>query len=34
VTLLEEKGFARCSLGSRILRTDTALIALLARFLG
>lgn len=33
VALLEEKGFARYSLGPRILRTDTALIALLARFL-
>ena len=33
VALLEEKGFRRYSLGSRILRTDTALIALLARFL-
>ncbi len=33
VTLLEEKGFRRYSLGSRILRTDTALIALLSRFL-
>ena len=33
VALLEEKGFHRYSLGSRILRTDTALIALLSRFL-
>ena len=33
VALLEEKGFRRYSLGSRILRTDTALIALLSRFL-
>lgn len=33
VALLEEKGFARLSLGPRILRTDTALLALLARFL-
>ena len=31
VSLLEEKGFKRYSLGPRILRTDTALIALLAR---
>lgn len=31
VALLEAKGFARYSLGPRILRTDTALIALLAR---
>ena len=31
VSLLEEKGFARYSLGPRILRTDTATIALLAR---
>jgi RsmE family RNA methyltransferase len=31
VELLEEHGFARYSLGERILRTDTALIALLAR---
>ncbi len=29
VSLLEEKGFTRMSLGARILRTDTALIALL-----
>ena len=33
VELLEAKGFRRQSLGPRILRTDTALIALLARFL-
>ncbi len=31
VALLEDKGFARYSLGRRILRTDTATIALLAR---
>ena len=31
VALLESKGFARYSLGARILRTDTAAIALLAR---
>ena len=31
VALLEEKGFARYSLGRRILRTDTATIALLAK---
>ena len=31
VALLEEKGFVRYSLGPRILRTDTAVIALLAR---
>ena len=31
VALLEAHGFARYSLGSRILRTDTATIALLAR---
>ena len=31
VALLEAHGFARLSLGARILRTDTALIALLAR---
>lgn len=31
VSLLEEKGFERYSLGPRILRTDTAVIALLAR---
>ena len=31
VELLESKGFARYSLGPRILRTDTAVIALLAR---
>ena len=33
VALLEEKGFARMSLGPRILRTDTALIALLSRLM-
>jgi RsmE family RNA methyltransferase len=32
VALLEEKGFVRLSLGDRILRTDTAVIALLSRF--
>ena len=31
VELLEAHGFARYSLGPRILRTDTAVIALLAR---
>jgi len=31
VALLEEKGFVRYSLGPRILRTDTAVIALLAQ---
>ena len=31
VEMLEANGFARYSLGGRILRTDTALIALLAR---
>lgn len=31
VELLEERGFLRYSLGPRILRTDTALIALIAR---
>jgi len=31
VSLLESHGFSRYSLGSRILRTDTALVALLAR---
>ena len=31
VSLLESQGFSRYSLGSRILRTDTALVALLAR---
>ena len=31
VALLESKGFARYSLGPRILRTDTATVALLAR---
>ena len=33
VSLLEEHGFARYSLGSRILRTDTAAIALLAQLM-
>ena len=33
VALLEEPGFARYSLGSRILRTDTATIALLAQLM-
>ena len=33
VTMLEEHGFARYSLGSRILRTDTATIALLAQLM-
>ena len=33
VSLLEDRGFARYSLGSRILRTDTATIALLARLM-
>ena len=33
VTLLEEHGFTRYSLGSRILRTDTATIALLAQLM-
>ena len=33
VTLLEEHGFARYSLGERILRTDTATIALLAQLM-
>ena len=33
VVRLEEKGFARMSLGPRILRTDTALIALLSRLM-
>ena len=31
VALMEEKGFSRYSLGPRILRTDTAVVALLAR---
>jgi RsmE family RNA methyltransferase len=34
VALLEERGFSRWSLGPRVLRTDTALIALLARLDG
>ena len=33
VSLLEEHGFSRYSLGSRILRTDTAAIALLAQLM-
>ena len=33
VARLEEKGFARMSLGARILRTDTALIALISRLM-
>ena len=33
VTLLEEHGFARHSLGPRILRTDTATVALLAQLM-
>ena len=33
VELLEAHGFARYSLGPRILRTDTAVIALLARLM-
>ena len=33
VVLLEEHGFARYSLGARILRTDTATIALLAQLM-
>ncbi len=33
VDRLEAHGFARLSLGSRILRTDTAVIALLARLM-
>jgi len=33
VALLESHGFARYSLGSRILRTDTAVVALLGRFM-
>ena len=34
IELLEAHGFGRCSLGPRILRTDTAVIALLARLQG
>ena len=34
VVLIESKGFVRRSLGSRILRTDTATIALIAQFMG
>ena len=33
VGLLEERGFVRMSLGARILRTDTALIALISRLM-
>jgi RsmE family RNA methyltransferase len=33
VELLESRGFARYSLGPRILRTDTAVVALLAKFM-
>ena len=33
VGMLEEKRFARMSLGPRILRTDTALIALISRLM-
>ena len=33
VALIESKGFVRHSLGSRILRTDTATIALIAQFM-
>ena len=33
VELLESRGFSRYSLGSRILRTDTALVALVARLM-
>ena len=33
VALLEERGFARYSLGARILRTDTATVALLAQLM-
>ena len=33
VDLLESRGFSRYSLGERILRTDTALVALLSRFM-
>ena len=33
VALFEEKGFARYSLGPRILRTDTAVVALLSRLM-
>ena len=34
VALVERKGFVRRSLGCRILRTDTATIALIAQFMG
>jgi 16S rRNA (uracil1498-N3)-methyltransferase len=33
VALLENKGFLRYSLGSRILRTDTATIAVIAQLM-
>ena len=33
IELLESRGFSRYSLGSRILRTDTALVALVARLM-
>ena len=33
VDLLESKGFSRYSLGSRILRTDTATIAVIAQLM-
>jgi 16S rRNA (uracil1498-N3)-methyltransferase len=33
VALLESKGFSRYSLGSRILRTDTATIAVIAQLM-
>lgn len=33
VALLENKGFERYSLGPRILKTDTAVVALIARFM-
>ena len=33
VTLLEERGFSRYSLGARILRTDTATVAVLAQLM-
>ena len=34
VAMIESKGFIRRSLGSRILRTDTATLALIAQFMG